>query len=203
MTTKTYAEYNLCPNAGCNQTKLINSKQCQKCHKLCYPCKYYFKFNPDGTMSYNCINGDECEYSHNIDLYAEKYGLQKCNNYNECGNISKYGMCKSCYNQTIPCKWVFNRPYSCKFGEACVFSHSEQVYMDYYNLRWCQSCDNYCKKEFDLCKRCYIANQQECNQSDNSEKTCFGFKCKAKPLPGNKFCYECKQINNYYTKKTA
>lgn len=42
----------------------------------------------------------------------------------------------------------------CKFSDKCRYSHDENVYMEYYGLKYCPNCGGKCKETSKQCARC-------------------------------------------------
>lgn len=86
-----------CPYEGCTNYCKITSSKCSKCFqedkaargvniKFCFG-----RFGRDGE----CKNGDDCKFSHDVDLFMTKNGLKNCPN---CSNFCKADsvQCKHC-----------------------------------------------------------------------------------------------------------
>jgi len=126
------------------------------------PCYSHFKtlngLDVNGKM--NCKFGVKCHYSHDEEVYMTFHGLKYCPNNcgSKCKETSK--QCSQCtqasqgVQEQRPCYSYFKKG-ECEFGEKCRYSHSEDVYMAFYELKYCPNCGvGKCKETSKQCSQC-------------------------------------------------
>ena len=101
-----------------------NREGCEFRHQFNNPC---YKF-----MQKECMNGDECRFSHkaeDIKYWEDKIAFYKtipCPNKNKCDhNNCKFNHdVKPVNYRTIPCQY-FNSPSGCRYGDKCNYIHAK------------------------------------------------------------------------------
>lgn len=65
----------------------------------------------------------------------------------------------------------------CKFGYNCRYSHSDEVYMTFYGLKYCPNCDGKCKVTSKQCGKCTeqwkLLREEENSRRDAESKARF------------------------------
>lgn len=142
------------------------------------PCKF---FSNDG-----CKKGDKCEFLHDNEAFAKKYGVHKCLTCDT--NWCKGKRCADCRSQWHKCD-TESCENTTRYSDLCFGCKG-------YNQ--CLGCEFWMKPDEQKCSQCGLGKGEKPVEAEYYQ--CGGYKCNNQINSGYKLCKECYTVTKMYTR---